>query len=147
MVEVAVGALCVSVGVEVGGTAVGPVVTVRVGKRVIAIVGTGELVGDGTTVVVSVGVTDGPMVAAGTAVGKETTRVFSGGEAVGFRRIASVDAGLSIEDVVAVGLGFGVDVDVDFGRRITRAVAVGSIGVSVASTSTLITAVSIDDDV
>jgi|GEM_PF-6875618 len=145
MVEVAVGALCVSVGVEVGGTAVGPVVTVRVGKRVIAIVGTGELVGDGTTVVVSVGVTDGPMVAAGTAVGKETTRVFSGGEAVGFRRIASVDAGLSIEDVVAVGLGLGVDVD--FGRRITRAVAVGSIGVSVASTSTLITAVSIDDDV
>jgi len=145
MVEVAVGALCVSVGVEVGGTAVGPVVTVRVGKRVIAIVGTGELVGDGTTVVVSVGVTDGPMVAAGTAVGKETTRVFSGGEAVGFRRIASVDAGLSIEDVVAVELGFGVDVD--FGRRITRAVAVGSIGVSVASTSTLITAVSIDDDV
>lgn len=111
----------------------------------ITIVGTGDVVGVGTTVVVRVAVADGLIVAAGIAVGNSTIRVISGGTAVEFRRIVSVDAGLRIEDVVVVGLGS--DVGVDLGRRITRAVAVGSIGVSVASASTLMTDESVADKV
>ena len=137
LVGVADGAL--GVGVDVNGTLVGPDVAVRVGKSVIAIVGTGvaEGVGVERAVEVRVGVAEGLMVDAGIAVGKLTTRVFNGGAAVGFRRITSVEAGLSMD--VVVGVWVGREVAVDFGRRITRAVAVGSIGISVASTSTLIT--------